>query len=353
MVISTITIVEQLKNQNFDPAPILGENDHEEDAMILLTAVSGLARKLDFDQLTEMEMLNPLISEFKSPLEFLDKLRRIESENLDIMQLSQNLIEEINQLDAQILKLGMENSQKKGELQRDLDKLNKIKMQEEERIKAKLDLINLPASTKIQVEAKDALGSTGVTALSATAGTAAANLAVKTSPSLKGPGKDPKQSRRTVGETVNTIFKTLTHEDLRKEYDGRGVLQQLKCIEMSLMIYLESIREILVDRDSRRLGKKHKLDTKLSKVSDALNKEKIDKMLSQEAFDNEVKAEKERMLDDRLGKKTTRRDFSRTFLNKQEVVTKEDVVDEEALENAKYFRSLGGTPEHSVSYKPS
>ena len=95
------------------------------------------------------------------------------------------------------------------------------------------------------------------------------------------------------------------------------------------------------------------MDTKLSKVSDALNKEKIDKMLSQEAFDNEVKAEKERMLDDRLGKKTTRRDFSRTFLNKQEVVTKEDVVDEEALENAKYFRSLGGTPEHSVSYKPS
>lgn len=345
--------VEQLKNDRFEPAPILGDNDHEEEAMLLLTAPSGLVRKLDYDQLTEMETLNPLISEFGSPLEFLEKLRRIESENLDIMQLSQNLIEEINQLDAQILKIGLENSQKTGELQKDLEKLNKIKTQEEERIKAKLDLINLSANAKLQVEGKDntAAGGGPTSGIPANP-TAGASLGTKTSPSLKGANKDGKLPRKTVGEAVNTIFKSYAHEDLKKEFDGRGVLQQLKCIEMSLMIYLESIREILSEKDPKKLGKKHKLDSKFSKLPDALSKDKLDKLLSQTAFEDEVKAEKERLLAERLTQKSTRRDFSRTFLNKQEVVAKEAEVDEAALENAKYFRSAGGPAETSVSAKP-
>lgn len=66
----------------------------------LLGKVSNTQR--DFSKLSDLEKRNGLLRELKSPEEFMDKLRAIESSNLDIIQYSQSTVEEINKLDEKI-----------------------------------------------------------------------------------------------------------------------------------------------------------------------------------------------------------------------------------------------------------
>ena len=54
--------------------------------------------------LTELEAKNPLLSQLKSPLEFLDRLRRVDNDNLDYMQQFQNIMEEITDIDNKAAK---------------------------------------------------------------------------------------------------------------------------------------------------------------------------------------------------------------------------------------------------------
>jgi len=54
--------------------------------------------------LTELEAKNPLLSQLKSPLEFLDRLRRVDNDNLDYMQQYQNIMEEITDIDNKAAK---------------------------------------------------------------------------------------------------------------------------------------------------------------------------------------------------------------------------------------------------------
>lgn len=56
----------------------------------------------DYNKLNALEERNSLLQALKSPIEFMEKLRAIESENLDIIGASQNIVEEINQIEKKI-----------------------------------------------------------------------------------------------------------------------------------------------------------------------------------------------------------------------------------------------------------
>jgi chromosome segregation ATPase len=56
----------------------------------------------DYNRLNLLEERNSLLQALKSPAEFMEKLRAIESENLDIIGASQNIVEEINQIEKKI-----------------------------------------------------------------------------------------------------------------------------------------------------------------------------------------------------------------------------------------------------------
>ena len=61
-----------------------------------MTAMQG------FDTLSALERNNPLLLDLRSPADLVDRLRRIESDNLEIIQMSQNTIEEINHTNGEI-----------------------------------------------------------------------------------------------------------------------------------------------------------------------------------------------------------------------------------------------------------
>lgn len=56
----------------------------------------------DYNSLSDLEQRNSLLQELKSPVEFMEKLRAIESENLEIIGTSQTIVEEINQIEKRI-----------------------------------------------------------------------------------------------------------------------------------------------------------------------------------------------------------------------------------------------------------
>lgn len=73
---------------------------------VMITEAGTVVKKptgnRDYSKLSAIEMRNSLLTQLKSPEEFMDKLRTIESDNLDIIQYSQTTVEEINQLDKKI-----------------------------------------------------------------------------------------------------------------------------------------------------------------------------------------------------------------------------------------------------------
>jgi chromosome segregation ATPase len=76
-------------------------------AQVMLTGVHltfgrEITEEQDYNSLNELEQRNNLLQVLKSPVEFMEKLRAIESENLDIIGGSQNIVEEINEIERKI-----------------------------------------------------------------------------------------------------------------------------------------------------------------------------------------------------------------------------------------------------------
>lgn len=129
-------------------------------------------------------------------------------------------------------------------------------------------------------------------------------------------------------ELIDEIFRDNTIEELRKEYKGAGTLQQLLCIERSLKQYIEVV------------GEKKRNETELKKLGKVPEKLETNKRRKEELKKEEErlrKEEKERQLNSRLGKKKTRRDMSRTYVEEKHQNVQEDNVDHSLEEFEKYF----------------
>lgn len=129
-------------------------------------------------------------------------------------------------------------------------------------------------------------------------------------------------------ELIDEIFWENTVEELRKEYKGAGILQQLLCIERSLKQYIEFVADKkLNETELKKLGKvPEKLET---------NKRRKEELKKEE--ERIRKEEKERQLNARLGKKKTRRDMSRNYTEEKHQNVQEDNVDHSQEEYDKYF----------------
>jgi hypothetical protein len=140
--------------------------------------------------------------------------------------------------------------------------------------------------------------------------------------------KESKDQPRSVVQLIEEIFRENTIEEFRKEYKGAGVLQQLLCIERSLKTFIEFVSDKkLNETELKKLGKMpEKLET---------NKRRKEELKKQE--ERKRKEEKQKHMSARLGKKKTRRDMSRNYIEEKHQNTQEDNVDHSLEEYEKYF----------------
>ena len=142
MIVDSFKKEKQMEIGDFAQYPNL-DYDNEEDTLITAPQNGDHIEKNDkLDDLNTLEKKNPLLIEFESPLGLVERLRKIEAENLDIIQQSQNIVEEINLLDAQKLKIEKDGDKKYHELEENIKKLRETKFDLDKTIKASQDLIN-------------------------------------------------------------------------------------------------------------------------------------------------------------------------------------------------------------------
>lgn len=132
----------------------------------------------------------------------------------------------------------------------------------------------------------------------------------------------------SVVELIDNIFRENTLEELRKEYQGATILQQLLCIEKSL--------KLLIDNKASR--KEHEAELKkLGKIQEPmeLNRKRKENQKIEQAREKE--ATRERQLKEKIGDKKKRKDMGRTFIQeKEEVFPEEEAYVEHELYE-KYF----------------
>lgn len=106
IVVSGLIQEDQIRHGNFEDYPTYNL-DNEDEGQTLITALGKkdvFGNFQGYDWLTDVEKKNPLFNQLRSPSDMVDRLRRIESDNLEIIQLSQNIVEEINHTEAEIAK---------------------------------------------------------------------------------------------------------------------------------------------------------------------------------------------------------------------------------------------------------
>jgi hypothetical protein len=129
-------------------------------------------------------------------------------------------------------------------------------------------------------------------------------------------------------QLIEDIFRDNTIEELRKEYQGATILQQLLCIEKSLKVLI----------DNKASKKEHEAELKKhGKNMEPLDLNRKRKETLKLEQDELKKQERENQLKAKLGNKNKRRDMGRTFIQEAEEVAPEEEGDIERELHEKYF----------------
>ena len=296
--------------------------EQEEDTLV--TQPSFVQQDLRrYDSLTAVEKLNPMLLEFGSPLELVERLRRIESENLDIMQQSQNTVEEINAVENQIVRVREESSRKVAELRENSNRLLEVRKTIEKNIRERKDVIERTEKMKLQIDSSKPDAS-------------------------KQPlhaNHDPREEAATIGEMIARIHK-YAPDHLLKEFEGGGILQQLLCIERTVNFFADEKRRREADGGKRQLvehsrGRKKAKEEKVGEEKGREEeREKSPQRVREErvrAWEEGKKREKEAKMQQRVQRLKNRKAVPRTYAQEEAVVEKTEEVDKERLDHEKYF----------------
>lgn len=129
-------------------------------------------------------------------------------------------------------------------------------------------------------------------------------------------------------QLIEDIFRDNRIEELRKEYQGATILQQLLCIEKSLKVLI----------DNKASKKEHEAELKKhGKNMEPLDLNRKRKETLKLELDELKKQERENQLKAKLGNKNKRRDMGRTFIQEAEEVALEEEGDIERELHEKYF----------------
>jgi len=150
--------------------------------------------------------------------------------------------------------------------------------------------------------------------------------------------KDPREVTYTTAENIDRIFNENCVEELQKEYKGQGILKQLLCIERSLKLYIDAMREFNMKLyEDKKSGKRSNDILKIDQLEEKMNDRKSERQKEIESYEKAKKDEKEANMLNRINKKKSRKDQTRTFLPEKKVAPKVDKEDEMRKLYIKYF----------------